>query len=105
MSKPFNASDPDTTTLTINCEPTVAKKVSGDPGQVVDELVRQTVPVAACALSTTAGNIGSMLLPVPFASPADRKSTRLNSSHVRISYAVFCLKKKKEHHRWISPTY
>src|SRR3989442_3793145 len=29
-------------------------------------------------------------------SPAtDRKSTRLNSSHVRISYAVFCLKKKK----------
>src|SRR3989442_11575049 len=26
--------------------------------------------------------------------PQDRKSTRLNSSHVRISYAVFCLKKK-----------
>src|SRR5690606_41346371 len=28
------------------------------------------------------------------ASPLDRKSTRLNSSHVKISYAVFCLKKK-----------
>src|SRR3712207_7403278 len=28
---------------------------------------------------------------------ADRKSTRLNSSHANISYAVFCLKKKKEH--------
>src|SRR5690625_6832993 len=27
--------------------------------------------------------------------PTDRKSTRLNSSHVAISYAVFCLKKKK----------
>src|SRR5258707_4832745 len=27
----------------------------------------------------------------------DRKSTRLNSSHANISYAVFCLKKKKEH--------
>src|SRR5690349_21990476 len=27
---------------------------------------------------------------------ADRKSTRLNSSHVEISYAVFCLKKKKK---------
>src|SRR5207253_9028794 len=27
----------------------------------------------------------------------DRKSTRLNSSHVAISYAVFCLKKKKQH--------
>src|SRR6266511_4882343 len=35
---------------------------------------------------------------------ADRKSTRLNSSHVKISYAVFCLKKKKKkknHHRLI----
>src|SRR3989442_11180505 len=29
----------------------------------------------------------------------DRKSTRLNSSHVRISYAVFCLKKKKKTQR------
>src|SRR3989442_9118011 len=29
----------------------------------------------------------------------DRKSTRLNSSHVRISYAVFCLKKKKKNYR------
>src|SRR2546428_7134950 len=28
---------------------------------------------------------------------ADRKSTRLNSSHDQISYAVFCLKKKKQH--------
>src|SRR2546428_4734556 len=28
----------------------------------------------------------------------DRKSTRLNSSHDQISYAVFCLKKKKNHH-------
>src|SRR5690606_3732778 len=30
------------------------------------------------------------------AASQDRKSTRLNSSHVKISYAVFCLKKKKE---------
>src|SRR5438270_9881424 len=29
----------------------------------------------------------------------DRKSTRLNSSHSQISYAVFCLKKKKNHER------
>src|SRR3989442_11083770 len=35
---------------------------------------------------------------------ADRKSTRLNSSHVRISYAVFCLKKKNRRVKssWIS---
>src|SRR5690606_41878006 len=35
-------------------------------------------------------NFGKYQLP-------DRKSTRLNSSHVKISYAVFCLKKKKRH--------
>src|SRR5439155_24541219 len=33
--------------------------------------------------------------PEPAVRPRDRKSTRLNSSHVAISYAVFCLKKKK----------
>src|SRR5690606_40342208 len=33
--------------------------------------------------------------------PADRKSTRLNSSHVKISYAVLCLKKNKK--RYFSP--
>src|SRR3712207_6907588 len=31
--------------------------------------------------------------------PADRKSTRLNSSHANISYAVFCLKKKKKKYK------
>src|SRR5688572_31225851 len=31
--------------------------------------------------------------------PADRKSTRLNSSHSQISYAVFCLKKKKKRNK------
>src|SRR5436305_9315996 len=34
----------------------------------------------------------------PVLSKPDRKSTRLNSSHVRISYAVFCLKKKRKKH-------
>src|SRR5436309_9664582 len=33
----------------------------------------------------------------------DRKSTRLNSSHVKISYAVFCLKKKKQHRLLVPP--
>src|SRR5207302_7437385 len=35
-------------------------------------------------------------LPEAFPKGRDRKSTRLNSSHVKISYAVFCLKKKKK---------
>src|SRR3712207_7202594 len=36
---------------------------------------------------------------------SDRKSTRLNSSHANISYAVFCLKKKKQHHRVLQPNH
>src|SRR5436305_10218622 len=52
----------------------------------------------------SSAEISSSGRPKVFAQPAcrasssirsDRKSTRLNSSHVRISYAVFCLKKKK----------
>src|SRR2546427_189951 len=39
----------------------------------------------------------SRALPVAPRRGADRKSTRLNSSHSQISYAVFCLKKKKNH--------
>src|SRR5437867_4685590 len=39
------------------------------------------------------------------ASAKDRKSTRLNSSHRTISYAVFCLKKKKNEHASVPRTY
>src|SRR5437870_10737217 len=45
---------------------------------------------AAAATSPTADAAGAAV-------PGDRKSTRLNSSHVAISYAVFCLKKKMVH--------
>src|SRR3712207_6868510 len=44
------------------------------------------------------GPVGAALRPAcgaHQAGPRDRKSTRLNSSHANISYAVFCLKKKK----------
>src|SRR5690554_7599531 len=44
-------------------------------------------------LKTTSNNTEQVINIEP--SQIDRKSTRLNSSHVRISYAVFCLKKKK----------
>src|SRR6266511_4462503 len=40
-------------------------------------------------------------LSVSTGSSTDRKSTRLNSSHVKISYAVFCLKKKKKNKKKI----
>src|SRR2546422_5576253 len=42
---------------------------------------------------TSSGKISKLELAMPV---GDRKSTRLNSSHGYISYAVFCLKKKKE---------
>src|SRR2546427_4758308 len=47
------------------------------------------------------------IAPVPSVPPrltrTDRKSTRLNSSHSQISYAVFCLKKKKKQHQYDAP--
>src|SRR2546430_15780016 len=44
------------------------------------------------------GELNENAVPVMQSEPAqaDRKSTRLNSSHSQISYAVFCLKKKKK---------
>src|SRR5256885_2662015 len=42
------------------------------------------------------GPAGQGLEPLDRAAARDRKSTRLNSSHLVISYAVFCLKKKKK---------
>src|SRR3712207_7061486 len=44
---------------------------------------------------STGGVIDGAVGEVPVDGQADRKSTRLNSSHANISYAVFCLKKKK----------
>src|SRR5436309_14541551 len=42
------------------------------------------------------GLLGAAEANESLAASLDRKSTRLNSSHVKISYAVFCLKKKKK---------
>src|SRR3989442_5251359 len=57
---------------------------------------------ALSAYAATKGAIDTLVkhfASVSIAPLVDRKSTRLNSSHVRISYAVFCLKKKKKNHR------
>src|SRR3712207_8355861 len=45
------------------------------------------------------GHDGARKTPSPHQAHADRKSTRLNSIHANISYAVFCLKKKIMHKR------
>src|SRR5437870_8410908 len=53
----------------------------------------RSLPIGAVAPAVIrTGEDGGVALVV-----ADRKSTRLNSSHVAISYAVFCLKKKKNY--------
>src|SRR2546430_13032284 len=53
--------------------------------------------VAAALVVLTVLEVGVFYVPAFHAVlvPTDRKSTRLNSSHSQISYAVFCLKKKK----------
>src|SRR5438034_8834554 len=51
--------------------------------------------VAELPLSRVSGPLAKVLA-VLSCGTTDRKSTRLNSSHTVISYAVFCLKKKKE---------
>src|SRR5437763_10427477 len=53
---------------------------------------------AHCMLTGRFGATGAKVLPQVYPSVGDRKSTRLNSSHRCISYAVFCLKKKKRPH-------
>src|SRR5256885_2654817 len=74
---------------------------------VIDSLRRDPTPVVAAMRTTPLtflhgdwklGNLGTG---ADGRTVLDRKSTRLNSSHLVISYAVFCLKKKKktqEHH-------
>src|SRR5256885_12520671 len=52
--------------------------------------------VAAIAADNLAVERSSTLGVDPFEQLLDRKSTRLNSSHLVISYAVFCLKKNKQ---------
>src|SRR5258708_14334735 len=66
----------------IGIEP--ANVIAALPAQRAEEAPHQNLPVRLDSQGIHCGSEG------------DRKSTRLNSSHQIISYAVFCLKKKKE---------
>src|SRR3712207_7301612 len=57
-----------------------------------DDLVHRAVDL----VHQVRGGAGGLVQPVDVLGDQDRKSTRLNSSHANISYAVFCLKKKKK---------
>src|SRR5438067_8989330 len=65
---------------------TLFRSVLGDHG---GDVAQQPGPVPGLDLDRHREEDAVLAVPV------DRKSTRLNSSHVSISYAVFCLKKKK----------
>src|SRR5438874_6174522 len=60
-------------------------QVAKDPDEMAQRVEPYLLHVASSAIMRTDDSS---------AQPTDRKSTRLNSSHVEISYAVFCLKKK-----------
>src|SRR6266571_5786842 len=53
-------------------------------------------PAARCSPRAGPSRPATPTAPGARPRPPDRKSTRLNSSHMSISYAVFCLKKKKK---------
>src|SRR5690606_40160300 len=79
----------------------------GVPGEFAEHLLGRGGRVEQPALELLEQRVGGELAPAAHretvgqevveatARDTDRKSTRLNSSHVKISYAVFCLKKKK----------
>src|SRR5436309_4765344 len=75
---------------------------SNGAGQPRIEALSGSIPVHRCQKQFTGSercDLASVIDGVDagsIASAIDRKSTRLNSSHVKISYAVFCLKKKKK---------
>src|SRR3712207_8573322 len=73
------------------------------PSVVLEGIARALRPDGVYLMQDIAGsshvqnNLDHPLGPLLY---TDRKSTRLNSSHANISYAVFCLKKNKARPRW-----
>src|SRR5690349_23951652 len=76
-------------TTLFRSQPRALDDLVGRRGGRVDHGRRRAVGAAQADDAAVAGG-------VVVRAGADRKSTRLNSSHVEISYAVFCLKKKKK---------
>src|SRR5690349_24254628 len=82
---------------------TLFRSVAGDrAGGKAGVTIKLTADETAAALQMTVSGFSNVPLTAnariarsPNGLGLDRKSTRLNSSHVEISYAVFCLKKKK----------
>src|SRR2546427_3252504 len=67
-------------TVEITADAVILDTATNSMGQVINDKYVQDIPLNGRHFT-------------------DRKSTRLNSSHSQISYAVFCLKKKKKKHK------
>src|SRR5690606_40544251 len=84
-----------------------ATSAGGSPNWAPSPYSGQQSPYAASANTTGTygdGQFQPLGGPGGPQEPPDRKSTRLNSSHVKISYAVFCLKKKNKKTDYIQQT-
>src|SRR5690606_40119791 len=74
----------------------VARHSAQEQVRLLDQQAAAVPGLAVCVDAATMGHAGQGL---DSGLQQDRKSTRLNSSHVKISYAVFCLKKKNKKDR------
>src|SRR5260221_10871411 len=94
--------DPDLLVVTSDSRGSakLAPFAKGVPGQIVEVGIAEQNLVGVAAGLAVAGKRVFAVSPACFltarTAKTDRKSTRLNSSHTVISYAVFCLKKKKK---------
>src|SRR5207253_9835048 len=75
----------------VECGSSTARVLSGVPGRA--RMYRAVQLLTASATDRLWITDAYLIAPPPLYASLDRKSTRLNSSHVAISYAVFCLKK------------
>src|SRR5256885_12465671 len=74
----------------------ISSRVSRSPSTRVCTIEERSVSSGSRSSRSSSGAIVSSMV-------QDRKSTRLNSSHLVISYAVFCLKKKHTHSEQTTP--
>src|SRR5699024_12605634 len=72
----------------------LAPRAAAVQGRTPCEKVKRFILLLGAMVGIIVSSRGQIILvcPIPFIQARDRKSTRLNSSHVSISYAVFCLK-------------
>src|SRR6266511_6016541 len=91
-------------TLLISCLPLFFFFNDTATTEIYTLSLHDALPICSLCVTTASAPISANAswLPPPSSPRADRKSTRLNSSHVKISYAVFCLKKKKQENKYIT---